>query len=99
MTPNAARAIAHAIETQDTYAARTTIRRDDCHVWTTYNPVARRYDTLARVPADVLAAMAYDEEIWTDTAAEAKDAHDYLCRRVEQALGRLDVCPTCHRRR
>jgi hypothetical protein len=36
---------------------RTTLRRDDVHVWTTYLVVHRVYETLVLAPEDLLTAL------------------------------------------
>lgn len=86
VTTTASDAIAHAIATEgQTFRGRTTIRRDDCDVWTTYLPTYRRYETMARVPDDVRAQLA-QVEVMTDSRAEAEAMHVLMCRRVEVAI-------------
>ena len=64
---------------------RTTLRRDDVHVWTTWLPVKGCYETIVFAPADVLARVR-DSEIQTETVQAARLMHGTICDHVEECL-------------
>jgi hypothetical protein len=68
---------------------RTTIRRDDVDVWTSYMLVQRHYETMLRAGNDVYRLMALagkDCDTRTDTREDAEAAHAAMCATVELVL-------------
>jgi hypothetical protein len=74
---------------------RTTIRRDDVDVWTSWMPVQRRYETMVHTQtAAVLTAVCQDggaPETWTDTPQAARDMHEAVCAQVRRVLARMQA--------
>lgn len=68
---------------------RTTIRRDDVDVATSWLTVCGYYETTLRAGNDVYRLMSLagkDIDIRTDTKAEAEQAHATMCATVEAVL-------------
>jgi hypothetical protein len=68
---------------------RTTIRRDDVDVWTSFLLVCNYYETMLRGGNDVYRLMALAGkpcDIRTDTRADAEAAHAAMCATVEAVL-------------
>ena len=68
---------------------RTTLRRDDTCVWTSWLPVCGYYETMLRGGNDVYRLMSLagkDCDIRTDTRADAEAAHAAMCATVEAVL-------------
>jgi hypothetical protein len=68
---------------------RTTLRRDDTCVWTSWLPACGYFETMLRGGNDIYRLMALagkDCDIRTDTRAEAEAAHAAMCATVEAVL-------------
>jgi hypothetical protein len=68
---------------------RTTLRRDDTCVWTSFLPVCGYYETMLRAGNDVYRLMALagkDCDTRTDTREDAEAAHAAMCATVEAVL-------------
>jgi hypothetical protein len=79
----------------DDLKLRTTIRRDDVDVWTSWMPVQRRYETMVHTQdAAVLTAVCRDggkPDVITDTPQAARDMHEVVCAQVRRVLARMSA--------
>ena len=85
LSPTALAALA-TIDSADDLQLRTTLRRDDVHIWTTRDLVKPRYFTLAKLPDDLLEAIGYEDEVVTYSATDAHAAHDAMVARLRRLL-------------
>lgn len=70
---------------------RTTLRRDDVDVWTSYDSAGGFYESMVRAPEDVYAAMGAVRMPTASryaTRAEAEAGHAQVCTRVGLLLQR-----------
>ena len=72
---------------EDDLRLRTTLRRDDVEVWTSWLPVARVYETMLRAPDDVMARVS-DIEIQTTHRGTAIENHEAMVIAAMKALGK-----------
>lgn len=72
---------------------RTTIRRDDVDVWTSWMPVQKGYETMVHTQdGAVIAAVVRDggrPYQQTDTPQAARDMHEAVCAQVRRVLARM----------
>jgi uncharacterized protein YcgL (UPF0745 family) len=81
-----AQAALDRIGSRDDLQLRTTLRRDDCHVWTSADLLSDRYFTLAKIPDDLREAFGWDDEVVTRSLVDAEAAHEAMVARVQRML-------------
>jgi hypothetical protein len=72
---------------------RTTIRRDDVDVWTSWMPVQKGYETMVHTQdGAIIEAVCRDggrPYQQTDTPQAARDMHEAVCAQVRRVLARM----------
>ena len=81
-----------AIDSPADLRLRTSLRRDDVDVWTTFLPVSSTYETLLQAPPVIARAM--HRRGWsTDVVYRDRDAaiagHEVMCGRALEVLAAL----------